>query len=174
MSYATTTTTLEAIQDAVTALTLPTSSSLPPGPAFDVVRSFDVEDVSKALEELLVTKSRACFIFFGGPTHENDLQGHVMFSRRVLDVTFLLTDRHFRDRQIALVGDDTTPGVLLLADILIDGLTTTLSGDIVGLPGSGRPFAIETKAHPARVCWQQEFQFHGGFKTVALPRGFAT
>lgn len=143
------------------------------GMAFQEVRIFDFEDLAKAIEELFAFKDRVAFVILENVQHQVEIMGRQMTCRRTVDLTVLLADRHWGNRQLALMGDvSSTPGAIQLADLVVDAVTGEHEGLTVK-PGTGEIFALEGRARdnaPGRIAWRQEFTVAGGRLLERLSR----
>jgi hypothetical protein len=167
---------LVALKTAIAALQLPaTYDTVPDYPkAFTSVEIYRSQNLLKALEELIVQEDRVCFIVPGGDTHNSETLGNVMQLSRATDIHLLLADRIYGDKNAPLIGETGTgPGVIVLKDVLIDGLVgkTFDFKNVVLAPTSGEPFHLtdrERENATGRDCWAQSFTTRAGLAKVAI------
>lgn len=156
----------------ITALQLPASFGEDVA-AFDKVRVFDLQDLAKAFEELFVYANRVAFVALEGVTHQNTVTGRTLTTERSLNIKVLFSDRRFSDRQKALIGDDTTPGALLLEKLLVDHLAGELPSGAVVLPGSGQLIGLEFEKRTnetGRIIFGQDFTIATDWTASSLTR----
>lgn len=156
---------LNTLQTAVTALKVDESTNL-----FDEVKVYDFEDLGKAIEELFLFKHRIAVLLLEDAPHESNILGRVLFVRRIVNLTILLADRNWSNRQVAMMGNEETPGAIQLAHLLVEGLAGEQSGGIIVAPGQGDLMAIERNNAPGRIAWRQEFRVAAGTTKRNLSR----
>ena len=168
---------LNGVKAAIAALQLAAAySSVADYPkAFTEVQIYRNADLLKALEDMRVYDDRACFIVPGGDDFDNAMDGRVLSAKRSSDVILLIADRNYARENLALIGDETGPGVIVLTDLVLEMLT----GITLGLPGvcltpmSGEPLHLTSKQQedaPGRDCWALTFNTTAGAVRVAQPR----
>jgi len=166
-------TALEELMTAVTALKLPLGIPWQGANAFDKVNIFDLQELTKAMEELFLYHNRIALIGLDSIDHENVVAGRTLRVMRSLSVTIIVADRRFSDRQKAMMGDGTTPGALYLEKLLVDGVAGELPSGAVMLPGTGRLIALENdkrKDETGRIIFAQDFDVALDWQAVSLSR----
>jgi hypothetical protein len=146
--------------------------------AFQEVKIYDLEDLLKAIEELLTFKDRVAIMVMDNAQHDTEILGRQLTAKRTIELTVLLADRHWGNRQIALLGSSPegpqeTPGAIQLSHLLINGITGEQSGGIIVQPGFGEIFALEGKTRDnatGRIAWRQEFTIAAGRLLKTLSR----
>jgi hypothetical protein len=132
---------------------------------FDAVKVFDLEDIGKAFEELLIFKARACFVVLAEESQEVTYKGANQITQFKNHIALIYADRSYKNRQLSLVGDTTTPGVLMIQDILINELAGEPIDGMVCELGGGELFAIDGKDRDntiGRIGWRQDVVLHSG------------
>lgn len=143
--------------------------------AFTEVQIYRNADLLKALEDMRVYDDRACFIVPGGDDFDNAIDGRVLTAKRSSDVILLIADRNYGRENLALVGDESAPGVIVLTDLVLEkltGATLGLSG-VCLTPMSGEPLHITKKEQEdalGRDGWALTFNTTAGAMRVAQPR----
>jgi hypothetical protein len=144
--------------------------------AFQKVKAYDLEDLLKALEDLLIFKDRAALVLFEQCEHENRVDGRVMKVKRDVRVSVLIADRDWGNRQKALMGEDpaegATPGALLLGNLCVEAMIGENAGMIIEAE-TGEIFALSGKKREnaaGRIAWRQEFKVTAGMLSVDLSR----
>jgi len=173
MDLANASTSLSDLAAAITALKLPLTFGDPAVAAFDKVKIFDLQDLAVAMEELFAFSNRIAIIALDGVDHETEVGGNSLKIKRSLTLTIIMADRRYSDRQKALTGDATTPGVLLLQKLLVDAVSGKLSAGAVAQPGPGRLVAIEHEKRPnetGRIVFAQDFSVSLAWDAVSLAR----
>ncbi len=151
--------------------------------AFQKVALFDMSDLETALQELLIFDGRVCVIVLVSEQFENGAGGGLkLIMRQLRHVSLLIADRDYGNRQNALTGSETSPGVLALKDLV-------LSGQVLGLLTSGAPavslgitvtptqgafvrLVDQTRENLAgRLCWEQDLELRGGYLEALLGPG---
>lgn len=161
----------------VTGVKLPVAFGEPAVSAFDKVKVFDLQDLAKALEELFLVSSRVALIGLNSVSHSHEVRGRSLMISRSLAVTVILSDRHYSDRQKAMMGSEPgvngTPGALLLAKLVVDAVAGELPSGAVVTAGDGRLAALEhaeRKNQTGRIIFAQDFEVSVGSETMALSR----
>lgn len=135
-------------------------------PAFEQVKIYDLLDLKKALEELLVTKNRVCLLIPGGEEWDRNIHGAQLICHQTRQVTLLMADRNYTDRLKAMLGDLQTPGVFTLSAHVLPAVCGRLADrSFVVEPDNGELFALEgddRANNPGRICWRQELAIKGG------------
>lgn len=140
---------------------------------FDVVKTFDLDDLGLAFQELLVFKKRVAIVVLNQERQTSQIMGRMLEVNFHEDFSVLISDQSYKNRQLALVGDDTTPGVLMLSDVLVQAMLGELSTGYVCVPHDGELFAITGKDRETqigRIGWRQDLTLHGGRLTRSLSR----
>lgn len=163
--------------DAVTALQFPAtwegSPCLFTGNVFETVKAFDLDDLALAFEELLVFKNRVAFVVLTDEQQSTLTKGMTLTTIFRDEFSILCSDRSYKNRQLALLGDATTPGVMMLGDILVQGIMGEPSPGYVCEPTGGEMFALagETRDDEiGRIGWRQNVRMHGGREERSLSR----
>lgn len=161
------------IVTALTALRLPVDPYGADVAAFDKIKIFDLQDLAKAMEELFLYSNRIALIGLDSVGHENLISGRTLKTARSLDVTVIMSDRRYSDRQKALMGDTTTPGALLLQKLVVDGVAGELPSGTIAQPGTGRLVALENekrKDETGRILFAQDFTLNTSWAAESLTR----
>ena len=127
---------------------------------FNKVKIFDLQDLMKAMEELFAYGNRIALIGLDAINYSNTVQGRTLIVEQSLSITVIIADRRFSDRQKALMGDSTTPGALLLQNVVVNGLAGELDSGAVCRPNTGRLTALELErraAETGRIIFAQDF-----------------
>ena len=166
-------TALNEIVTKLTALQMPITFADPQVDAFDKVNIFDLQDLAKALEELFLYSNRIALVGLDGVSHSNRVSGRSLIVERSLDVTVLIADRRFSDRQKAMMGDATTPGAVLLQKVVVDDLAGELPSGAVVTPGQGRLISLEFEKRTnetGRILFAQDFRVAVDWAAASLTR----
>lgn len=142
-------------------------------PAFEQVELFHTSDVMQAIETLLAASARLAVVVYGGENWENDEPGTEQISKRTHDISVVITDSFPGDESTVLYGDEHTPGLLKLKDLIYPALTGPLldgPGAVIVRPLSGDPLKVVRKKKAAdgsetaggRWSYVLEFQTWGG------------
>src|SRR5207302_6391328 len=123
--------------------------------------------------ELLVHDDRVCLIIPGGDVHDSHIEGTNLIAKRQTEFHLLIADRAFGRANVPLVGDDKSPGVIALKDVVLDAMAgNTLGFKFLALaPTSGEPFHLtdrERQNDPGRDCWAQTFTTYAGAARVSI------
>lgn len=168
---------LRVLMDALSAIQFPATYDDAPclftGPVFESVRAFDFDDIALAFEELLVFKNRVAFVVMTDEAQSSAIEGRVMTTVFHDDFSILCSDRSYKNRQLALLGDATTPGVNMIADILVKSIMGEIAPGFVCEPKGGEMFALtgETRDNEiGRIGWRQHVIMHGGREARDLSR----
>lgn len=129
--------------------------------AFGKVEIFDMTDLGRALNELLMLQhDRVCLIVLATEQWRDELRGRHLHCQQVRNVTLVMADRHWADRQKALMGDyvasPPSPGALTLKDITLPHVCGLLMPGIRCEPDEGDPGGIsrEREVHGRTVFFQ--------------------
>lgn len=155
----------------------------PAVPAFERVEFFDVEKLAEAFQFLLITEQRVCVIV---PLEERfssaiNSPGKLVVTRE-LPVVLMISDRVFGDkkRQVALLGDNTTPGAQGLMELTLPSVTGMLlqpangASGIKCIPRSAVVMTVAGKEQaklPGRLCMAVELECTGGTLTAGVGPG---
>lgn len=165
-------TALNELQAAIEGLRLPASFDQDMPLAFEKVKIFDLQDLRKAMEELFLYANRIALIGLDGIDHDAAVNGRTLVIERNLDVTIIVADRRYSDRQKALMGDSTTPGALFLQTLLVDALAGELNSGGVVMPGAGRLVSIEGRENETgRIAFAQDLAIATDWDKASLSRG---
>jgi hypothetical protein len=112
--------------------------------AFGNVQIFDMTDLGKALNELLMMDSdRVCLVVLDRERWVNETRGWNLHCQQVRDVTLVFADRHWADRQKALLGDyaatPPNPGALTLMNIAVAAVCGRVLFDVRCEPNEADP-----------------------------------
>lgn len=132
---------------------------------FETVKVFDMADFAVAIEEMLLVKKRVAIIVPMEERQAASISGLNMIVTFRNDYAILMSDRSYKNRQLALVGDTTTPGCLLMSDVLVQGMTGEIASGFVCEPGGGDVFAFSGENRDnetGRIGWRQDVTMHGG------------
>ena len=137
---------------------------------FDAVKVFDMEDIVAAFAELLVFKNRAAFIVMTHERQDSRISGRNMEVFFHNEFAILISDRSYKNRNLALIGDATTPGVLLISDVLVQAMIGEIQAGYLCEPNGGEVFALSGKERDnevGRIGYRQDVTLHGG--TIVKP-----
>ena len=143
--------------------------------AFAAVRIYAHEGISAAIADTRTYGDRLAFIVPTERRFENALEGRTLKSRQHVGCVLLLADRVYGNRPAATTGNDKTPGIIALSEMVasqLSGVDLGLSG-VCLLPGDGQPFTLSKDDQddlPGREVWAQEFSTPAGVLTVGLAR----
>lgn len=140
--------------------------------AFQKVAMFDMSNLLVALQELVTYTSRVCLIVHDTEQFENEKKGTQLHVRQRRNITLLIADRHFANRQKAMFGDGTTPGVLALKDAVLNNVLGLLAPGIYCQPIHGEQMVLEQKVRDqlqGRVAFTLGLELVGG--NVIIPLG---
>lgn len=146
--------------------------------AFAAVEVFDLTDIKKAFDELLVYEDRAAFVILEKIEHSNEANGGNLTIGRALQVTVAFTDRRYVDRIKAMMGDDTPapdaiPGCLLIQTLMVDAMAGKMpTCNCMLLPGLGHLTQLQgadRSNDTGRIIFLQEFDITLGSETVSRP-----
>jgi hypothetical protein len=138
--------------------------------AFHHVEIFDMSDLVVALQELLALEGhRVCLIVHDSESFENEVKGRDLHCRQSRQVRLVLADRHWTERQAAMLGDtatpQTTPGALKLKDITLPAVCGLLQDGIRCEPGSGELALLQSSDRAdlaGRIVYFQDLTLAGG------------
>ncbi|HVY69676.1 MAG TPA: hypothetical protein VHH73_07080 [Verrucomicrobiae bacterium] len=162
---------LAALKPRLAELTLP--APFVSAPAFDKVEIFREADVPKAMQELRLFASRLCLLVPDGNEYEPGVEGRVLLTRCHRKLVILLADKQPARPQEASTGSATTPGALLLAELVEDTLTAR---PVIAEPAyceilSAEPATItDENSQPGRVAWIIEARIFAGVTKASLTR----
>lgn len=143
-------------------------------PAFGKVAMFDMTNLQVALMELLTASSRVCLIVHDVETFETKKNGQSLDVRQSRELSLLVADRHFANRQIALFGDgDKTPGALKLKDLILNNVLGMLQSGMYCEPIHGEQLVLEQTIRDqlnGRVGFILGLRLVGGNVTIPLSR----
>lgn len=165
---------MRAVEATITALQLAAPHS---GPAFTEVHVYTRQGLLQAMRDLLIKDERVCIIVPTGNTYENKREGRIATSRRTSEITLLITDKVYGgsfDAE-ALTGNDDTPGIAVLQDLVVttlQGQSLNLPGGVCLEPGGGEPITLgdPKKGDKNRECWAQPFSTPAGERRVDRSR----
>ncbi|HXG46044.1 MAG TPA: hypothetical protein VNO52_00335 [Methylomirabilota bacterium] len=145
--------------------------------AFDKVELFDMTDLPRALRELLTFGNRVCLVILDFESWETETFGQELRAHQTRALELLIADRHWGNRQLALIGGDDTPGALALKDLVLPAVfgllvagTNTASG-LYCVPGDGELIELQDKARDelaGRIVWRQGLRITGGLLRAQL------
>ncbi len=139
---------------------------------FQKVGIFDLTDIVPALNELFAFGERVCFVILEGEDFREEKVGQEMRYHQQRRVSLIFSDRNWGDRQLALLGDTTTtPGALVLKDLLMPGVTGILVDGVYAAPESGELIELHDQARqdaPGRIVYRQPFVLTGGMLAFHL------
>jgi hypothetical protein len=95
-------------------------------PAFERVESFDLTDWQHALGKLALNQQRAAVVIWSGEDYEVNREVSVLTVRRTQTIDVILTDRRLDKPVSALTGDEASPGVVGLKDLVLPNLIGVL------------------------------------------------
>lgn len=145
------------------------------------VKIFDLMDMTKAFAELLVFTKRAAFIVIEASTASDTVNGNRTSQDYRDRFTIFCSDRSYKNRELALSGDSTTPGVLIIKDAIEKSIFGELGEGAFARPGDGDIFAItgdNRDEQNGRIGWAQvvivdcgrEDRSLNGRAAVTIPR----
>ena len=143
--------------------------------AFQRVELFDITNLELAVKSLLAFEKRLCIIVHDSESFENFIEGSRLTSRQSRRVLLIIGDQVIGDRQVALLGDANTPGILKLKDLVLNGLFGALSTHIYAEPLSGEVMQIIGDGDdpmPGRVTWIADWQLSCPPVSVTLGRTY--
>lgn len=113
--------------------------------AFAAIYEFDIQDLHTALRELCAAHARVALIIYSGEDFDWSVRGqHLHLDRHQREITVLVADRNYGDRQKAFTGDGTkTPGVYTLGHMAINALTGMILPGGLCMPVSGSVAVIQ-------------------------------
>ena len=120
---------LEAVKNALTALTLTIGEETPK--AFGTVEICDIKDWAAALQRIVTSEDRVCIILYAGDTFENNRQITLLSSRRTTKIELLISDYNL-DGVSAQLGTDSQPGSVGLGDAVLSELTGVILDESAG------------------------------------------
>lgn len=135
------------------------------GLAFQKVAMFDMSNLVVALQELITYANRVCLIVHDNERFTNEKKGRQLFTRQTRQVSLLMADRHFANRQKALFGDKGTPGVLALKDAVLGEIVGLLEPGVYVQPVHGEQMVLEQKIRETlqgRVAFMLVVELVGG------------
>jgi hypothetical protein len=156
---------LDALQTRIAAIKLGPESG--DEPLCEAVEIFANKSLGEALEKLIITKQRVCFIVPTGMlrTYSQEISGEVTLLSRFLAVTLILADRSYvKAEQVALVGGEKNVGVLPMSELLedaLDGEDLSPYGPALFDDGASDEVSVK-KDVPGRVAW---------FQALLIPAG---
>ena len=162
--FSNTNTALTALADKLTALQW-TPEGGPAQNAFAKVALFDMTNLAVALRELMSYADRVCLIVHDSERFENEHKNRELRTRQRRDVQLLIADRQIANRQAALSGDNKTPGVLALKDIVLGAVVGPLVPGVFIQPEHGEQMILSEKARAeltGRVAFVLGLQIVGG------------
>jgi hypothetical protein len=146
------------------------------GPAFGNVALFDSENLVAAFQYLLIVEQRVCVIVPLEERWENISKQGRLITKRVLPVMLLVSDRDIASRQVALYGDNTTPGAFALRDLVLAAVTGQLISNPSGVicePASCCVMSVKDTEQklPNRITVGLEVNCRGGWIESQLDPG---
>jgi len=132
---------------------------------FERVELFDLRDLEPALDEVLSFSNRICCVIHERTVYENFKEGQVLRTRRIRHVTLLMSDRVYANRQSALAGTVTTPGIYAIADQVDEAVAGLLMPGCYVRPVSGESVELRDAKRadlPGRECWTLSLDLVGG------------
>jgi hypothetical protein len=158
VAYIETLTILKAAKAFVQRIPHPTAA---PAPLFQRVEFYDTEELSKALQELVIAEQSVCLIIPRGDHYRNVKEGRSMLSERDTDFEFLLADRSFAKAGAdAKFGGPANVGVVTMKEILVKAFAAdcTLGGlpFVTMMPTTGAFISLkDSDRGPSREAWVQ-------------------
>jgi hypothetical protein len=99
-------------------------------PAFEKVEVFDLADWEDALRRLALNQQRSAVVIWAGEDWEHNREITVVTSKRSQQFELMISERRLDAPVAALTGDDRSPGVVGLKDLVVKALTgVLLTGD---------------------------------------------
>jgi hypothetical protein len=129
-------------------------------PAFAAVRLFDIQDLSDAMRQLVVSEDRMAILIYAGDSFAPQLDVGSLLLQRTMEVTLIITDRRLDDRVVALVGDDETPGVLGLLDAVLPAITGVVV-DETSAGAEDQVRCVPTRADSMLVALEDKSKYPG-------------
>jgi hypothetical protein len=140
----------------------------------EAVRIFDMTDLAAALLELLNFSNRICLIVHDREKFRNEKKGNELHTWQTRDLVLLIADRHFANRQTALIGDgDKTPGALKMKDMVLGEVVGLLQPGMFIQPIDGEQLVLQQKERAqlqGRVAFSLGLQLVGGNIITELGR----
>lgn len=145
---------------------------------FEAVEKFDITTADKAFGRVLSNQNRVALVVWFGEEFTNIMQGRDQLTRRKTKLRVIVSEKSLGDRQIALFGTTTTPGVLKMKDLVIETVTGPLfaetTNDVAMTPVTAFTALIEETGNqfPGRVIASIDFEGRGGTYTSQLDASF--
>lgn len=145
---------------------------------FEAVEKFDVTNADKAFGRVLSNQNRVCLVIWFGEEFATVMQGRDQLTRRKTKVRVIVSEKKLGDRQEALFGTTTTPGVLKMKDLVIEAVTGALfaesTNDVAMTPITAFCAMIEETENrfPGRVIASIDFEGRGGTYISQLHSSF--
>lgn len=114
---------LAALLDRLREITL---SEFEDAPAFEKVDLFDLADWEDALRRLAMNQQRSAVLIWAGEDWQHNRETTVLSSKRTQDFELLISERRLDAPVAALTGDDLSPGVVGLKDLVVAALLGVL------------------------------------------------
>lgn len=143
---------------------------------FEVVKPFAETNIVVALQKLVVNQSRAAFVVFDTNEWHAERDGQSSKYRRVTRIVVLFTDRVLGDYDVALYGNEKTPGAIGLSELGLPAIVGLLLPNPAGVelvPMSEDPAIVEIdqKKLPGRAVVSASFEARGGWMSRPLGIG---
>jgi hypothetical protein len=144
--------------------------------AFQKVELHDSSDLRLALMELVIFEDRVCIIALDEDLFNKERKGSNLICHGTTQVILMIADRRFGEREKALVGDTTSPGVLGLKDLVIPAVfgplsTTGALQAIYCAPANGVEMTLEAENREdlaGRLAYVLSLTVYGGEMHTSL------
>lgn len=165
MPFTSTNSLIEALRTHLAAL--PFDPALPAGEKlYHRVGTFGAKRLAEAMRSIFAAEQRVCFIVPGGDSHEGQVDGRHLLSKRTTRLALLIADRSLVDADTALAS------LLLLKDRTVHELCEAPAPGLLFEPGDGEPLVVEPADKPAgnlgRECWLQWLSIPAGTARATL------
>lgn len=145
---------------------------------FEAVEKFDVTSADKAFGRVLSNENRVCLVIWFGDEFSNVMQGRDQLTRRRTKIRVIVSEKRLGDRQVAMFGTETSPGVFWMKDRVIENVTGALfvgsTNDVAMAPVTAFTAMIEETENrfPGRVIAAIDFEGRGGTYISELDSAF--
>lgn len=136
--------------------------------AFGRVELFTAADIEEAFKALLIASGRAAILVWSGDDFTDAVQGTELRGKCETEFTVLFVSTVLGNPQTALLGDERSPGLFALRDLVLPAVTGVLltgTTPTYTRKTSGSPFVLREDGKGvsrSKVAYQLTLQLAGG------------
>jgi hypothetical protein len=138
--------------------------------AFGRVELFTAADLAEALRQLLIASGRAAVLVWSGDDFTDDVSGTELRGKCEVEFTLLFVSTVLGNPQTALLGDERSPGLFALRDLVLPAVTGGLLAGTTPTylrKTAGSPFILREEGKGgavsrSRVAYSLTLQMAGG------------